>query len=111
MIIEIEPGARVTVPSDSDYQIRMETSFSALELSDAGTEIGLSYMGPTGVAGEITGSRSGTDVLFLVTPSQFSPGEWNINPRLKVSGFTRRWPISATLVVKGPTMPGVDCGC
>lgn len=109
MIIDIEPGAKVNVPTQADFLVRMESAFSSGEL--AGVIPALEYRKYDGSAGEIAGSVSGTDFLFLVTPSIFSPGEWTINPRATVSSKVRRWPLPAVLVFGDPLTAGANCGC
>ncbi len=111
MIIDIQPGVRVNVPAQADFTVRTESSFSSGELGLPGTLVALEYQKFDGSQGEIEGTISNTDFLFLITPDLFVPGEWTINPRVKVSGYTRRWPQPAILNVGGPLIAGADCGC
>ncbi len=111
MIITIEPGLKVNVPAASDFLVRVATAFSAGELALPGTVVALEYQKFDGTAGEIAGTIDDTDLVFPIVPGQFTSGEWTINPRALVSGYVRRWPSPAILVVGAPLVQVVDCGC
>jgi hypothetical protein len=112
MIIEIEPGERVRIPENSDIQVRLESPFSGSELDEPGVEIALEYLGFNGAQSEITGTHSGSVIVFLITAGLFtSKGDWTINPRVKASGYTRHWPEPAILEVGNNLHQRRDCDC
>jgi hypothetical protein len=112
MIIEIAPGERVKIPAGSDIQVHLDSPFTGPELDEPGVEIALEYLGYNGAQSEITGTHSGTGLIFLIPAGLFTaPGDWAVNPRVVASGFTRRWPEPAILQVGNSLVLGVDCDC
>ena len=109
MIIDIQPGAKVKVPTDRDFQVRTATSFDPGEL--AGVTPVLQYARYDGVRGEIPGTVSGTDFLFPIAPGDFIVGESTINFKAIVSGKSRGWPEPAILDFGDPLVAGADCAC
>lgn len=111
MIIDIAPGQSVDVPADADFLITCETSFGALELADPSTELTLPCKKADGSQTQVTGTASGTSIVFMIAAGFFSIGQWAINPRALVGGHPRRWQHPAILNVSDPLSPEVNCGC
>lgn len=109
MIIDIEPGSKVSVPTEADFLIRVANSFSSGEL--VGVTPVLEAKRYDGSEIQIAGTVVSTSFLFAVVPGAFDPGEWTINPVATVSAKVRRWPRPAILVFENPLIAGVDCGC
>jgi hypothetical protein len=109
MIIDIEPGSKVKVPTKRDFIVRTATSFDPGEL--VAVVPVLEYARYDGASGEINGTVDTADFLFPIVPGLFTPGEWTVNFRAVVSGKTRGWPQPAILDFGDPLAAGCENGC
>lgn len=113
MNITIAPGTKSEIPANAHIQVQIASPFSGSELDEPGAEIALVFEGPDGTPFEITGTHTGTTLVYLITPGLLQGGaRYGVNPRVLASGYERRWPKPAILDVgQNTAIRGCDNAC
>lgn len=113
MNITIAPGTKSKIPANAHVQVQIASPFSGSELDEVGAVIALAFEGPDATPFEITGTHTGSTLVYLITPGLLAGGaRYGVNPRVLASGYERHWPEPAILDVGANTLiRGCDDAC